>query len=158
MGEASDSTRDLRPLACGLAALATAAVAVVTSLHWQQWDTTSLVRMHASLPLAKLALYDDPSFKLRQTSGFYDGAYFYAIARDPLATGEAHRLLGEAPYYWGHPAYGWAAWIASAGGRPGAVPDALLAVGLASVLVAGVLASLLASAIGWTAWGGLAVA
>ena len=42
----------------------------------------------------------------------YDGAYFYAIARDPIATGQAHRLLNEAPYYWGHPAYGWLAWLA----------------------------------------------
>ena len=32
---------------------------------------------------------DDPTFRLRGESGFYDGAYFYAIARDPVATGEA---------------------------------------------------------------------
>ena len=146
------------PLACALAALAAGGAGVVASLHWQAWDTTALVRMHDTLPLAKLAVRDDPSFRLRGNSGFYDGAYFYAIARDPLATGEAHRLLDEAPYYWGHPAYGWLAWLASAGGRPGAVPDALLALGLLAVAVAGAAASLLARALGWTAWGGLAVA
>jgi hypothetical protein len=122
------------------------------------WDTSALVRMHDTLPLAKLAVHDQPTFRLRGESGFYDGAYFYAIARDPLATGEAHHLLGEAPYYWGHPAYGWLAWLASAGGRPAAVPDALLAVGLLSIFVAGAAASLLARALGWSPWGGLVVA
>ena len=144
--------------ACALAALAAAGAGVVASLHWVAWDTTALVRMHDTLPLAKLAVRDDPSFRLRGHSGFYDGAYFYAIARDPLATGEAHRLLDEAPYYWGHPAYGWLAWLASAGGRPGAVPDALLALGLLAIAAAGAAASVLARALGWTAWGGLAVA
>ena len=128
------------------------------SLHWQSWDTTALVRMHDTLPLAKLAQRSDPSFRLRGDSGFYDGAYFYAIARDPAATGEAHALIEEAPYRYGHPAYGWLAWLASGGGRPGAVPDALLAVGLAAILAAGIGASLLAGSLGWTPWGGLAVA
>jgi hypothetical protein len=148
----------LIPLACALVALASGGAGVVAALHWQDWDTTSLVRLHANLPLAKLAVKDDPSFRLRATSGFYDGAYFYAIARDPLATGEAHRLLNEAPYYWGHPAYGWLAWLASAGGRPRSVPDALLAVALLSIAVAGAAGSLLARAIGWSPWGGLVVA
>ena len=128
------------------------------SLHFQAWDTTSLVRMHDNLPLAKLALHDDPTFRLRGNSGFYDGAYFYAIARDPIATGAAHDLLTEAPYYWGHPAYGWLAWLASAGGEPRAVPDALLLVGLLSILVAGAAAGVLARSIGWSPWGGLVVA
>lgn len=150
--------RHVIPLACAVAALASAGAGVVASLHWQGWDTSALVRMHDTLPLAKLAVHDQPTFRLRGESGFYDGAYFYAIARDPLATGEAHHLLGEAPYYWGHPAYGWAAWLASAGGRPGAVPDALLAVGLLSIFVAGAAASLLARAVGWSPWGGLVVA
>jgi hypothetical protein len=146
------------PIACAVAALASAGAGVIASLRWQAWDTSSLVRMHERLPLSKLALKDDPTFRLRTTSGFYDGAYFYAIARDPLATGEAHHLLDEAPYYWGHPAYGWLAWLASAGGRPGAVPDALLAVGLLSIFIAGAAASLLARALGWSPWGGLVVA
>jgi hypothetical protein len=150
--------RRLIPLACAVVALASAGAGVVASLHWQSWDTSSLVRMHGSLPLAKLAVRDDPSFRLRRESGFYDGAYFYAIARDPVATGEAHRLLDEAPYYWGHPAYGWLAWLASGGGRPTAVPDALLAVGLLFIFVAGGAASLLAQAVGWSPWGGLVIA
>jgi hypothetical protein len=150
--------RHLIPLACGVAALVAAGSAVVVSLHWQEWNTSSLVRMHGNLGIAKLAVRDDPSFRLRAESGFYDGAYFYAIARDPLATGEAHRLLREAPYYWGHPGYGWIAWLASGGGHPTAVPDALLAVGLLSIFAAGIAASRLARALDWTPWGGLAVA
>jgi hypothetical protein len=150
--------RHLVPLVCAFVALASAGAGVVASLHWEAWDTTALVRMHRTLPVATLALRDDPTFRLRDDSGFYDGAFFYAIARDPLATGEAHHLLKESPYYWGHPAYGWVAWLASAGGRPGAVPNALLAIGLVAMLVAGAAASLLARALGWTPWGGLAVA
>ena len=152
------SRRHLIPLACALAALAAAGATVIESLRTQRWDTTALVRIHATLPLASLATHDDHAFSLRADTGFYDGAYFYAIARDPLATGKAHRLLDEAPYDWGHPAYGWTAWLASAGGRPGAVPDALLFVGLAAIFVAGGAASLLASEVGWSPWGGLAVA
>jgi hypothetical protein len=162
--------RHLVPLACALAALASAGAGVAASLHWEAWDTTALVRMHRTLPVAKLALRDEPTFRLRDDSGFYDGAFFYAIARDPLATGEAHRLMeqapfyshdivvDEAPYYWGHPAYGWLAWLASGGGRPRAIPDALLAVGLLTIFAAGAAASLLARAVGWSPWGGLVVA
>jgi hypothetical protein len=156
-GERARSTR-LVPFACALAALLSAGAAVTASLARQGWDTAALVRIHSTLPLAQLATRDDPTFPLRGDSGFYDGAYFYAIARDPLATGEAHRLLDQAPYYWGHPGYGWAAWLASVGGHPGVVPDALLAVGLLSLVVAGAAGSLLAGSLGWTLWGGLAVA
>jgi hypothetical protein len=114
--------------------------------------------MHGNLPIAKLAVRDDPGFRLRLDSGFYDGAYFYAIARDPLGTGEAHRLVSETTYYWGHPGFGWLAWLFSAGGRPRSTPNALLAAGLVSIFAAGAVASLLARSLGWTAWGGLSVA
>lgn len=154
----SVSARWLVPAACALAALATAGAAVAASLARQGWALSALVRMHDTLPIAKLALRDDHGFRLRHVSGFYDGTFFYAQARDPLATGEAHRLLGQAPYYWGHPGYGWLAWLASVGGHPSAIPAALLAVGLLAVALAGAATSLLAEALGWTRWGGLAVA
>jgi hypothetical protein len=150
--------RQLIPLACAVAALATAAVGVVASLDSDGWNTTGLVQMWDALPLAKLAVHDQPTFRLRGRSGHYDGAFFYAVARDPLAIDQAHTLVSEAPYYWGHPAYGWLAWLASAGGTPTAVPDALLAVGLLSIFIAGAAASLLAGALGWSRWGGLVVA
>jgi hypothetical protein len=91
------SRRHLIPAVCAAAALLSAAGGVAASLHWVEWDTSALVRMHDTLPLAKLATRSDPGFRLRTNSGFYDGAYFYAIARDPLATGEAHQLLRESP-------------------------------------------------------------
>ena len=64
----------------------------------------------------------------------------------PDCDGRGASVVARGAYYWGHPAYGWLAWLASAGGRPGAVPDALLVVGLLSIFVAGAAASLLASA------------
>ena len=149
---------ELVALACGLAAAAAAAAGVLVSLHQENWNVAGLVRVHETLPLAKLARHDDPTFPLRGESGFYDGAYFYANARDPLATGEAHRLIDEAPYRYGHPLYGWLTWLVSGGGQPGAVPGALLFVGLVSIFLAGIGASMLAVSLGWTAWGGLAVA
>jgi hypothetical protein len=150
--------RHLVPISCAVVALATGGAGVVVSLGSDGWNTSGLVRLWDALKLAGLARRDDPTFPLRGLAGRYDGAYFYAVARDPLATGQAHTLVPEAPYYWGHPAYGWLAWLASGGGRPGAVPDALLAVGLFSIFVAGGAASLLAQAIGWSPWGGLVVA
>ncbi len=152
------SRRVLIPLSCALAALTTAGIGALVSLDAERWNTSGLVRLWDQLKLAKLARHDQPTFPLRGFAGRYDGAFFYAIARDPLATGRAHHLLPEAAYYRGHPAYGWLAWLASAGGRPAAVPDALLAVGLVSIAVAGAAGSLLARAIGWSPWGGLVVA
>ncbi len=152
------SRRVLIPLSCALAAFTTAGIGVLVSLDAERWRTSGLVRLWDQLKLAKLARQDQPAFPLRGFAGRYDGAYFYAVARDPLATGRAHTLVPEAPYYWGHPAFGWLAWLASGGGQPGAVPDALLAVGLLSILVAGAAASLLAAAVGWSPWGGLVVA
>src|SRR5258706_7573263 len=125
------SRRNLVPLACAVIALASAGAGVIASLHWQGWNTTSLVRMHDKLGVAKLAVHDDSTFRLRGESGYYDGAYFYAIARDPIATGQAHHLLDEAPYYWGHPAYGWLAWLASGGGHRTPSLKARLPIGLA---------------------------
>jgi hypothetical protein len=159
----------LIPVACASVALACAGLGVIASLNEVGWNTSALVRIHDTLPIAKLALRDNSSFRVRTSSGFYDGAFFYAIARDPLATGEAHQLMentafdshrvvNEAPYYWGHPAYGWLAWLASVGGHPSLVPDALLAVGLIAIFVAGAAASVLAQAIGWSPWGGLVIA
>jgi hypothetical protein len=131
---------------------------VIVSLQTDGWNLSGLVRLWDAFPLARLARSAQPSFLLRTNSGHYDGAFFYAIARDPLATGRAHRLLPEAAYYWGHPAYGWLAWLASGGGQPRAAPAALLAVGLVCMFLAGAAASVLAEALGWSLWGGLVVA
>ncbi len=146
------------PLLCALAALTTAGVGVDAALRNDGSNTTGLVQLWRKLPLSRLAVHDQPGFLLRGSAGHYDGAFFYAVARDPLATGQAHRLVPQPAYYWGHPAYGWLTWLASGGGQPRAVPDALLAVGLLSIFAAGAAASLLASTLGWSPWGGLVVA
>jgi hypothetical protein len=151
-------TTELVALACGFAALAAAGAGVLASLHRENWNVAGLVRIHDQLPVSQLARRDDPGFPLRGNSGFYDGAYFYAVTRDPLANGEAHRLIDEAPYRYGHPLYSWLTWLVSGGGQAGAVPGALLFVGLVSIFLAGIGASMLAVSLGWTAWGGLAVA
>ena len=56
-----------------------------------------------TLRIAKLAVRDDPASGCASGSGFYDGAYFYAIARDPLATGQAHQLLDRGAVLLGSP-------------------------------------------------------
>jgi hypothetical protein len=150
--------RWLIPLACAAAALVTGAIGAIVSLQTERWKLSGLIRLWDALPLAGLARLDDRTFPMRGISGHYDGAFFYAIARDPLATGEVHRLLPQAPYDWGHPAYGWVAWLVSGGGRPSAVPAALVTVALVCFVVAGAAGSLLASALGWSPWGGLVVA
>jgi len=84
-------------LVCSLAAATTAGLGVVVSLASAHWNTSGLVRLWDALKLAKLARQGAPAFPLRGLAGRYDGAYFYAIARDPLAIGQAHTLVPQAP-------------------------------------------------------------
>jgi hypothetical protein len=60
-------------------------------------------------------------------------------------------------YRFGHPGYGWLAWLL-AGGRASAVPLTLLLIGLIGMFVAGAAASFLAAELGWTPWAGLFIA
>jgi hypothetical protein len=60
-------------------------------------------------------------------------------------------------YRFGHPGYGWLAWLLAAG-RASAVPLTLLLIGLVSMFVAGTAASRLAVELGWSPWAGLFVA
>jgi hypothetical protein len=66
--------------------------------------------------------------------------YYYAIGIDPVARGGAHELIDLAAHRYGHPAYGWLAWLASFG-RPELVPWALfvlnvIAMGVTAYFVA----------------------
>lgn len=108
-------------------------------------------------PIAGIAREADPSFSFVHPHSHYDGVYFYAIARDPFARGEAHRLIDRPAYRYGHPGYGWLAWIASLG-RPEAVPAALLVIGLAGAGAAAFAASMIARDSGRSPWWGLVVA
>jgi len=148
-----------RPVAfaCAAIALAVCGVAVVASIADRGWKVSTLVRMSDTEPMAKIAREADPSFSFVNPAAHYDGVYFYAIARDPFARGEAHLLIDRPAYRYGHAGYGWLGWIASAG-RARFVPAALLALGLAGAAVAAFVASVLAAEIRRSPWWGLVAA
>jgi hypothetical protein len=133
-------------------------VAVVAAISAQSWSVTALVRTATDDPIAGLTHRIDSDFQFVEPGGHYDGSFFYAVAIDPLARGEAHGLIDRAAYRYAHPGYGWAAWLVS-GGRPTLVPVALFLIGLISMGVAAGAASLIARHYGWSGWwGGLLIA
>lgn len=153
---AADRTQTIS-LWCGVIAVVVALIPVLVALERTGWHPSILVRMEPGDPIAPYATAGDPQFKFVGGEGHYDGVYFYAIARDPLATGDAHGLIDLAAYRYGHAGYGWVGWALSLG-RPQAVPVALLSAGITSLAVAAIALSRLTAALGWTPWGGLAAA
>jgi hypothetical protein len=143
-------------LACALIALATTGIVTGYTLANNEWQPSALVRMVPNEPLALVASAQDPDFKFSKV-GHYDGVYFYAIATDPLAFGLPSRLIDASAYHYARPAYGWFAWLASGGGKPSAVPYALLGLNLLAMPIAAFGASRLSSAFGSSAWAGLIV-
>jgi hypothetical protein len=149
--------RDTRVgLVCAAIALATAGVAVTATIAWNGWKLSALVHMSSQDPIAPFAVRTDPGFALGSPGEHYDGVYYYAIARDPLARGVAHTLIDRPAYRYGHAGYGWLAWALS-GGRGRDVPLALLEINLVAIALAAFGASALACAYGWSPWGGLVV-
>lgn len=144
-------------VACAAAAVAVCGLAVVATLSVNDGKVSSLVRMSESDLIAPLARRADPDFAFVHPQAHYDGVYFYAIAVDPFARGEANDLIDRSAYRYGHAGYGWLAGIVSLG-RDSAVPAALLAVSLACVAVAAYTTSLLAGELGWSPWSGVVVA
>ena len=142
--------------ACALVAVL-AGVAAIWASHTAWPDPSELVKVAASDAIAPLALRIDPNFGLVGGQEHYDGVYYYAMALDPLATGEAHLLIDQAGYRYGRPMHGWLASILSLG-VPSQVPTALLTLSLLGLGLGAYLASRLCVAFGRTAWGGLAVA
>jgi hypothetical protein len=116
---------------------------------------TALVRMSKSDPMSALT---PPGFSFVARGAHYDGVYYYAIARDPVARGQAHTLIDKAAYRYGHPGYGWLAWAASGGGVPAVVPYELVIISLVGLGLAAFASSLLAAELGMSAWWGLSVA
>lgn len=140
---------------CAALAVVVSLLATVPLLRAADGNLTALIRMTAADPIAPLAqrLQGDFSFV---PAGHYDGVYYYAIAIDPLARGEAHTLIDLPSHRYGHPGYGWLAWFASFG-RPEAVPAALLILSLIGMATAGYLASAIAVHLGASPWWGLAI-
>jgi hypothetical protein len=139
--------------ACALVAIALGILTAAQTAHGR--GVSALIHIDRDEPMAALV---SPSFPFAQDGAHYDGVYFYAIARDPLATGRPHQLIDRAAYRYGHPGYGWLVWAASGGGRPGAVPLALVIVGLLAFAVGTFAAAYLARDVGISPWWALAVA
>lgn len=143
-------------IACALIAVAMAAIAAGNITASYEFRSSALVRMASADPIAKKALESDPDFVLFAGDSHYDGIYFYAIARDPLALGEEHKLIDLPGARYGHPLYGWLAGLLSLG-DPNLIPPVLLVINLASIAVLAVAVSLLARELGWSPWAGLMV-
>ena len=117
---------------------------------------SALIKMSADEPLAALARAADSTFSFVTDAEHYDGVYYYAIARDPFARGQAHTLIDQAPYRYGHPLQGWLAGLLSLG-KASAVPGALFFLSIAGLAVAGWTGSRLVASFGAPAWWGLLV-
>ena len=146
----------LVPLACAAIALLVSGVAVGMFLAAPDSNLTSLLRMAPQDPIVGVAQQLEPDLRF-VPAGHYDGVYYYAIAIDPLARGDAHGLIDLASHRYGHPGYGWLGWVASAG-NPQWVPQALLLLSLLGVAVAAYVTSLIAVHLGATPWAGLIAA
>jgi hypothetical protein len=144
------------PIACGLLAVALTLGSVAASIQPRGWSLTALPRVDAKTAMGAAATLRDPGFRT-VSPGAYDGQWYWGIAVDPLATGDVHRHFDNAAYRYSHPLYGWLGWLLSAG-QARAVPAALLAIGLVSMLVAGAAAGLLGGRAGGSGWQGLFVA
>lgn len=142
---------------CALAALFAAGIPTAASLKVLDGRVSGMVRMAAIEPIAPYARAGDSEFRFVDIGAHYDGVYFYAIARDPFAQGEAHELIDKSAYRYGHAGYGWMAGLLSLG-RASAIPLVLLLLGLAGMAAAGAGMSLLFAHHGLTPWGGLFVA
>ena len=145
------------PLACALIAVLACGTAVAATISVEGRDVSVLVRMAENEPLAEVARATDPGFEFVPKESHYDGVYYYAIARDPLATGEEHLKIDLAAYRYEHAGYGLLAAVLSLG-IDGLVPAVLLALNLAAAAVGAWIASVLSRRLGLTPWGGLVVA
>jgi hypothetical protein len=144
-------------LGCAAVAVLSAGIAVAAAVRPAGGRPSVLVRMSPVEPMAPLARAADPDFVFVPPSAHYDGVYYYAIARDPLAVGVAHTRIDDAAYRYAHAGYGLLAWLVSVG-QAAAVPTALLVLSLGGIGVAAWTASRVADLLGLPPWGGLAVA
>lgn len=99
----------------------------------------------------------DPDFRFVSTHDAYDGRYFWTMAVDPFARGEAHDLIDLAAYRYGHPLYSWVAALLSFG-HVKWLPVIFWVLSVVSMGAAAGLTSTLASRLGASPWCGLLVA
>lgn len=145
-----------RAVAYGALSVLVASIAIIATLWTTGWSLTALPRVDSKTKLGAVARALDPGFHTVHP-GAYDGQFYWGIAVDPLATGSAYKAFDKASYRYGHPLYGWLAWLVSAGWAR-AVPAALVLVGLASLFAAATIAATLGLSRGGSGWQGLFVA
>ena len=133
-----------------------AGIAIAATLRSSGWSLTALPRVDSKTRLGAVARGLDPGFRTVHP-GAYDGQFYWGIAVDPLARGNAHKAFDKASYRYGHPLYGWLAWLLSAG-RARAVPAALVVIGLAALFAAATIAAVIGLGRGGSGWEGLFVA
>lgn len=143
-------------ITCAALAFFIGAIAAGNIAASYEYRTSSLVRMAIDDPIAKVAVETDPSFVFFSGGSHYDGIYFYAIARDPLALGTEHELIDLPGARYGHPLYGWLAAVFSLG-DPSLIPFVLVGINLLAFAALAAAVSLLAKDLGWTPWAGLIV-
>jgi len=136
--------------------MAVACVALIPTLIAAGGHPSALVRIAAGQPLAALVRAGDPGFSLVDPDARYAGGYAYAIARDPVALGQAHRLFDNAALHYAQPGYGWLAGLLS-GGQARALPVALVAMNVVSFVIAAASVSMLSCALGRSGWWGALV-
>lgn len=143
-------------VSCAVIAVLAGFLAMVASQDgWP--EPSAMVNISSQEPLAAIARSDDSSFRLVPLAQHYDGAYYYATARDPFLTGQAHTLIDQPAYRYGHPLHGWLAALLSLG-KPRLIPLALLLLSLIGLAVAAWAVSRLAVQFGRTPWAGVVVA
>jgi hypothetical protein len=141
---------------CAALALLLAGTAVAAALEAGHWSPSALARVDARTGMGKAARALDPGFRTLRT-GAYDGQFYWGTAIDPLATGTLHDVFDKPSYRYGHPLYGWLAWLLSAD-RARAAPAVLIVIGLIAITVAAGAAALLGIARGHSGWQGIFVA
>ncbi|MEA2453317.1 MAG: hypothetical protein QOG04_2027 [Actinomycetota bacterium] len=156
MNKQIDMTRSI-PLLCAVIGVLMSGLAAGMFMTADGANVTSLIRMAPEDPIAPIAQEIEGGDFRFVPAGHYDGVYYYAIAIDPLAKGEAHQVIDLASHRYGHPGYGWLAWLGSLG-HPGWVPQVLLLLSLVGIGVASYFASLISMHLGANPWGGLFVA
>ncbi|MGJ3507228.1 AZOBR_p60025 family cell surface glycopolymer formation protein [Enemella sp. A6] len=141
---------------CGLSAFL-AALITQWAAKRPAFHPSLLLNVSEASPMAEYIRAIDPGFHFVSSTEHYDGVYFYAMALDPFAMGQAHTLIDLAAYRYGHPLYSWVAAVMSAG-QVSLLPWVFWLMSLGSMFAAGFFASRLVARLGGSPWWGLAVA
>lgn len=134
-----------------LAGTAVAAMLALANLAGTREDLGDLVDARPGTPAAPLLERELGAHAVRPGGG-HDGAYFYAVARDPFDLKTAAAYIDAPRYRLQRIAYPLLAWVLHpTGGGPGLV-WAMFAVGVLAVFAGGVGTGALSASFGGPAW------